>query len=119
MPLHLADVIAIQQPVDLLAGQRHELITLAWPAEFLFGQALVVEHKTIVFPEQALDLVAPAVGEGIETAVERVVAQFLFNDGGKAAKAFAKIDGVAVQVYPRHVIGRPEGVVHISRLSSW
>jgi len=33
-----------------LAGQRHELITLAWPAEFLFGQALVVEHKTIVFP---------------------------------------------------------------------
>jgi len=31
----------------------------------------------------------------------------------------SKIDGVTVQVYLRHVIGRPEGVVHISRLSSW
>jgi hypothetical protein len=73
-----------------LAGQRHELITLAWPAEFLFGQALVVEHKTTVFPEQAFDLVPLAVGEGIETAIEGVVAQFLFNDGGQTAKAFAK-----------------------------
>ena len=87
--LHQADVIAVQQPVDLLAAQRHEFITRPWPAEFLFGQALVVEHKTIVFPEQALDLVPLAVGEGIEAAVKGVVAQFLFNDGGKATKAFA------------------------------
>ena len=40
------------------------------------------------FPEQALDLVPLAVGEGIEATVEGVVAQFLFDDGGKAAKAF-------------------------------
>ena len=31
----------------------------------------------------------------------------------------AKIDGVAVQVYPRHIIGWPEVVVHIRRLSNW
>ncbi len=53
-----------------------------WPAEFFFGQALVVEHKTIVFPEQALNLVALAVGEGIEAPVEGVVAQFLFDNRG-------------------------------------
>ena len=41
------------------------------------------------FPEQALDLVPLAVGESIEATVEGVVAQFLFDDGGKAAKAFA------------------------------
>ena len=40
-------------------------------------------------PEQALDLVVPTVGEGIESAIEGVVAQFLFDNGGKAAKAFA------------------------------
>ena len=50
MPLHQADVIAIQQPVDLLASQRQKLIALAWPAEFFFGQALVVKHETVVFP---------------------------------------------------------------------
>ena len=71
------------------------------------------------FPEQALDLVPLAVGEGIEATVERVVAQFLFDNGGKAAKAFAKIDGVAVQIYPRHITGRPEVVAHDRRLSSW
>ena len=118
MPLHPADVIPIQQPVDLLASQRQKLIALAWPAEFFFGQALVVEHKGIVFPEQALDLVPLAVGEGIESTVEGVVAQFLFDDGGKAAKAFAKIDGVAVQVYPRHIIGWPDRVAHDRQLSS-
>ena len=70
-------------------------------------------------PEQALDLVSPAVGEGIEAAVEGVVTQLLFDDGGKAAKAFAKINGITVQVYPRHVIGRPEVVAHVRRLSNW
>ena len=72
-----------------MAGLRLKLVTLAWPAEFLFGQALVIEHETIVFPEQALDLVPLAVGEGIEATVEGVVAQFLFDNGGKTAKAFA------------------------------
>ena len=71
------------------------------------------------FPEQALDLVPLAVGERIEAAVEGVVAQFLFDKGGKTAKAFAKIDGVSVQVYPRHIIGRSEVVAHVRRLSSW
>jgi len=70
------------------------------------------------FPEQALDLVPLAIGERIEAAVEGVVAQFLFDNGGKTAKAFAKIDGVAVQVYPRHIIGRPDIVAHDRRLSS-
>jgi len=71
------------------------------------------------FPEQTLDLVPLAVGEGIETTVEGVVPPFLLDDGGKAAKAFSKIDGVAVQVYPRHIMERPDRVAHVRRLSSW
>ena len=31
----------------------------------------------------------------------------------------AKIDGVAVQVYPRHITGRPDIAAHDRRLSSW
>jgi len=94
MPLHSADIITVQQPVDLLTGQRYKLIALAWPAEFLFGQAFVVEHKTIVFPEQTLDLVVSAVGEGVEATVEGVMAQLLFDNGRQTTKALAKVNGV-------------------------
>ena len=54
-----------------------------------------------------------------QPTVEGVVAQLLFDDGGKTAKAFAKIDGIAVQVYPRHIMGRSEVLAHVRRLSSW
>ena len=50
MPSHQADVITVEQPVDLLAGQRHQVLIGSWPAELFFSQALVVEHETIVFP---------------------------------------------------------------------
>ena len=85
-----------------------------------FKPGIVARMKTLSYlPEQALDLVPLAVGEGIEAAVEGVVAQFHFDDGGKATKAFAKIDGIAVQVYPRHIMGRSEVLAHDRRLSSW
>lgn len=65
MPFHQADVVTVEQPVDLLTGQCHHLFVWSWPAEFFLRQALVVEHETIVFPVQALAFVAPTVGESV------------------------------------------------------
>ena len=58
VPLHQTDVVAIEQPVDLLPGQRHHRILRSRPAEFLLRQAFVIQHEAVVFPEQQLDLVA-------------------------------------------------------------
>ena len=81
VPFHQADVVTIQQPVDLFAGQRHDFVMRTRPTEFLFGQRLVVQHEAVVFPHQQLDLVALPVGEGIEAAVEWIVSELLFDDG--------------------------------------
>ena len=42
MPFHQADIVPIQQPVDLFAGERHDLLAPARPRKFLFRQAFVV-----------------------------------------------------------------------------
>ncbi len=63
---HGPEVIAVEQPVDLLPRQRNQLLFTTRPVELLLGQALVIEHEAIVFPIQQLDLVPPPVGEGIQ-----------------------------------------------------
>ncbi len=88
MPFHQADIIAIQQPINLLPRQRHQFIIRAWPAEFLFGQAFVIEHKSVVFPVQQFNLIASAIGKGVQTTLKRVVPQLLFDNGRKAPETF-------------------------------
>jgi len=73
------DVVAVQQPVDLLAGQRHQVIGRPRPFELFLGQGFVIEHKAVVFPHQAFDLVPLPVGEGVEGPGEGAVAQFLLH----------------------------------------
>jgi len=65
-----------------LSVQWRYLVFGTWPAEFLFGQTLVIEHKTVVFPEQEFDLVTTAIGAGVLTTIKRVMAQFLLVDSG-------------------------------------
>jgi len=79
MALQQADIVAIEQPADLLVGQRHELISWTWPLELRIGQRLVIEDKTVVLPHQALDLVALPVGEGMQGNSEGALAHFLIN----------------------------------------
>jgi len=75
VPLHQTDVITVQQPIDLLRGQWHGCIVRMGPAEFLLGQAPVIEHETAVFPAQQFDLVAPAIREGVLTRSVRASSQ--------------------------------------------
>lgn len=47
MSAHLGDVIAIQQPIDLLPGHRQDSFIVLRPLELFFDQHFVIEHKTI------------------------------------------------------------------------
>jgi hypothetical protein len=79
VPAHLRDVVPVEEPVDLLAAEHQQFFAGLRPAELLLGEAFVVKDEAVVLPQQALDLVAPAVGEGIERAAERVVPELLFR----------------------------------------
>ncbi len=118
VPFHSTEVIAVEQPVDLLPRQRNQLLFTTRPVELLLGQALVIEHEPVVFPIQELDLVPPPVGEGIQRPFERVVAQLLFDDGSQAPEALAEIDRITIQVDPRHPWMRAQPVRHHSTASS-
>ena len=46
-----------QKPIQLLAGQSHDIVTIrAWPLEPLAFQALVPEHEAAPYPGQDLYL---------------------------------------------------------------
>ena len=94
---HLCDVIAIQQPVDLLAGHRHGSFIVLGPFKFLFGQGFVIQYKAIAFPEQAFDFIALAINKDVKFTIKGIVAQFQFNNGAEAAIALAKIHRLAVK----------------------
>jgi|TARA_B110000503_G_scaffold140768_1_gene232500 hypothetical protein len=85
---HQRQVIAIQQPVDLLAAQRYHRFTVLGPAEFSLSQGFVIQYKTVIFPVQTFDLVTSAIGKCIQSAIKRIVPQFLFDNGRKPRALF-------------------------------
>jgi len=78
------------------------------PFEFLLGQRLVIEHKAVVLPHQALDLVAAAISEGIEGSEEWLVPELLLAQRRQAIDLFTKIDGRQVEIDLRHRQGRTQ-----------
>ena len=112
MPSHQADVITVEQPVDLLAGQWHQFITSARPTKFFFCQAFVIQHKPIVLPVQALDLVPPPIGKSIQAPIKWVMSQFLLDNGRKTTEALAEIHWLSVQVDIWHIMSWPEILAH-------
>jgi hypothetical protein len=74
MAFHSANIKAIEQPIYLLAIERHQLFFTLRPNEFIFLKAFVIQHKAVVFPKQALNLIATLIGEDIKMAVKRIVA---------------------------------------------
>ena len=60
------DGVAIEQLVELVSGQGNGMITKLRPMEAMLFQALVIQAKAIVLPEQDLDAIVTAVGEDIE-----------------------------------------------------
>ena len=57
MRLHSGNVVTVQKPIQLLAGQSHDIVTnRVWPLESLPFQALVPEHEAAPYPGQDLYL---------------------------------------------------------------
>jgi hypothetical protein len=49
--LHATDIVAVEQPVQLLTGQGHDVPGLfTWPVESGFLQPLLPQAKAAVFP---------------------------------------------------------------------
>jgi len=103
-----ADIVTIQQPIDLLAAQGHQLVGRAWPLESFFRQGLVIEDKAVVFPHQTLDFVALAISEGIQRTAKRVESERLFDQQRQAIGLLAKINGLTIQVNLGHRPRRPQ-----------
>ena len=79
---HSANIVAVEQPIDLFASQRHHLLLGPRPVERFLDQALVIEDEAVVLPQQALDLVPLPIGEGIKGAIERAASQFQLHECG-------------------------------------
>lgn len=112
VPLHVGDVVTIQQPVHLLPGEGNHRVFVLGPLELFLGERFVVQHEAIVFPEDAFDLVALAIDENVQRAVKGVITDLKFDDGGQPPVAFSEIYGRTVQVDGRQRRARTQYRVH-------
>jgi hypothetical protein len=108
----LANIIPIEQPINLLTAERDQILIALWPVKLILRKAFVIEHKTIVLPEQTLDFVTPSVAKRIEPTIEDIVRQLHFDYGGKASIALPKINRIPVKVNVGHLIGGSEEPLH-------
>src|SRR5690554_5871905 len=111
MALHQSDVVAIQQLVDLLAGQREYILRGTGPLELFLGQCLVIQHKAVVLPHQTFDPVALPIGEGVERPSEGTMPQLLLHQKRQAVGLLAEVDRRTVKIDLRHVAGRSQVMI--------
>ena len=105
MTLNFRDIIAIQQPVHLLAIDRDDGLGLFGPFEFFFGEGFVVEYEAVFFPKKAFNFVALSVDENVEFSIKGIVAQLQLNNGGQTSITFSKIHRVTIEVDSGQCIG--------------
>jgi len=68
MEFHSRYVVPVQETVKSFAFERKQHGVGVWPMELLFRQALVVQYKSVVLPEQGFQFVACPISENIENA---------------------------------------------------
>src|SRR5690606_18945242 len=93
MRLHPKYIVAIQQPVQLLAAQRYDCLARAMrPGELLTLQALVPDDETRGIPRQDLQLVALTVDEHEQRTGKRIQPQHAFDQRRQAVHLLAHVD---------------------------
>ena len=98
-------IIAIQQPVQLLTGQRdHLAANLAGPLEARPLQALLPQTKAVALPVQDLHLVTLAVAEHKQLFGKRIVLQGRFNQDCQAVDTLAEVDNIPAQIDSRQFV---------------
>ena len=108
MWLQARDIVAVEQPVQLLGGECDDLLTgLARPVKARFLQALLPQAKAIRLPIEHLNLVASAVAKNVELFCEGVHSQSVFHQDSQAIDAAAEVDWIPTEIHCRDVIGGP------------
>ena len=97
MPLHDADIDALEQPVQLLHRQRR-YVRLAGPDEPVLFQPFEQQPEPVAVPAQHLHPVAPAVAEHVHARGERVQSQRLLHQCRQAIDVQPEVHRCAVQV---------------------
>ncbi len=93
MTFHGPDIQTIKQPVYLLAIKGEQLVLRFRPDEFIFFQAFVIQHKTVVLPKQAFNFGASFIGKRVQVSGKRIMTQLTFNNGRDPSKIFRKSIG--------------------------
>ena len=87
---------SLPQPFKLLQRDRlRGAAGIAWPGEFYGLEVLARQVEAIAVRVQHLDLVAVAVHEQVQRAVERIEAQRLLDEHRQAADRLAQVGRVA------------------------
>ena len=96
--LQLSQIIAIEQPIDLL-GVEFDLLhrQVNWPAKPCFVDALHPQDKSITFPAHHLDERSVGITEHEQGGVEGVQCHLAFDDGHEAINRLAHVHGWAVK----------------------
>jgi len=98
-------IIAVQQPVQLLTGQRnHFTCNLARPLEARPLQALLPQTKAVALPVQDLYLVTLAVAEHKQLIGKRIVLQGRFDQDCQAVDTLAEVDNIPAQIDSRQFV---------------
>jgi len=107
MCLHAQDIVAVQQPVQLLARQRNNLIQcLAGPFELRLFQTLLPQAITVSFPVEDFDLVTLAVAEHEQLFREWIQLKRAFYQDRQTIYPFAEVDHIPAHINHRQVIRR-------------
>lgn len=97
-------VISIEQPVELLTGEREQARISARPVKALAFEPLLPQHKPRALPIQNLAAVAPRVGEHKQLLAERVQRQLLLHQRRQPVYLFPEVHRLDAHIDCRELI---------------
>src|SRR5690606_19719181 len=106
--LHPHHVETVQQPVQLLARERHHRPRLAArPVETVPLQALLPQAETVPLPVQDPHPVPRPVAEHEQLLAERIELQRLLDQRSESVDALPEVHRLPAQIYRRQLARRP------------
>ena len=90
----------VQQPVQLLLCDLHDIHFILWPGKSLLFQSFVPEAETVPIPVEDLHPICPAIAECKEIVLIWILLKFILNNPGKPIDGFSHIRRPGFQENP-------------------